>query len=87
MEAGQGFVIGLHPKRDAREPGAAGAVQIGLDVDEPLAAIVPRLTALGVQFDGPIVDMAGDGFRFANLRDMDGNALYLWEKATAADPR
>jgi predicted enzyme related to lactoylglutathione lyase len=83
VEAGKDLVVGLHPTgANLRPPGVAGSVQIGFTLDEPLEDVVRRLSERGVQFDGPIVP-GGAGLRFAHLKDMDGNVLYLWETAGA----
>jgi catechol 2,3-dioxygenase-like lactoylglutathione lyase family enzyme len=75
----EGLVIGLHPVEGGwgPAPGTAGSVQIGLQVDAPLDAVVNELESRGVVFDGPIVD--DDPMRLAFFRDPDGNSLYLAE--------
>ena len=81
VEAGKGLVIGLHPTgAHGRPPGIAGSVQIGLTVNRPLEEEMKTLGARGITFDGGIVGDPKAGLRFANLKDMDGNALYLWEQ-------
>jgi hypothetical protein len=82
VQAGKDLVIGLHPARPGREPGTAGAVQIGLLVEAPLEAVLATLSRRGVATAGPITD-AGPGMRFAAVRDMDANELYLWEQSAA----
>ena len=80
LDAGSGFVIGLHPRSSlAGEPGSVGAIQIGLNVTETLEEVAERLGNEGVQFDGGISD-DGEVGRFARLTDMDGNRLYLWQQ-------
>ncbi len=80
--AGKDLVIGLHPARpNGPKPGTAGAVQIGLVVEGPLEDVLARLAERGVAIDGPLIDDPGSGFRFANIRDLDGNPIYLWEKS------
>lgn len=81
--AGKGFVIGLHPARAGRKPGTAGAVQIGLLATAPLESVLETLEGRGVDVDDAVVD-AGHGLRFANLRDPDGNEIYLWERSKPA---
>ncbi len=79
--AGRDLVIGLHPARPGRgRPGTAGAVQIGLVVTGPLEEVLAALERRGVTVDGPVIRSAADGFAWAGIKDMDGNALYLWEK-------
>ena len=80
VEAGKDLVIGLHPSREGRAPGTAGAVQIGLLVEAPLEDVLRALARRGVASPGPVTD-AGPGMRFATIRDMDGNELYLWERS------
>ncbi|MFG0283341.1 MAG: VOC family protein [Phycisphaerales bacterium JB039] len=77
IDAG-GLAIGLHPPSAAGpEPGAAGAIQIGLNVTEPIAAVMKILQSRGVAFRGPVVD---DGpVKLAFFADPDGNPLYLCE--------
>lgn len=85
VQAGQTLVIGIHPATPhAPKPGTAGAIQIGLTVDEPLDQVMKKLGAKGVRFEGPMIDDPKSGQRFAFLRDPEGNGLYLWETAKAA---
>ena len=85
VQVGDSLVIGLHPASDnAAAPGTVGAIHIGLNVNEPLAGVIEKLTARGVTFDGPMVEDAGAG-KFVNFRDPDGNRLYLWESAAGAE--
>ncbi len=80
VDAGSGFVIGLHPRSPlAGEPGSVGAMQIGLNVTEKLEEVAERLAKDGVQLDGGITD-DGEVGRFARLSDMDGNRIYLWQQ-------
>src|SRR5262245_35549653 len=84
VEAGQNLVIGLHPTgAHLRPPGVPGSVQIGLTVDGPLEAVMKTLGSRGVRFEGPIVGDPKAGLRFAYLKDMDDNVLYLWENAAS----
>jgi predicted enzyme related to lactoylglutathione lyase len=83
VEAGKDLVIGLHPARPGREPGSTGAVQIGLLVEAPLESVLQSLARQGVEKVGTITD-AGPGMRFATIRDMDRNEVYLWEQSEAA---
>ena len=73
------LTIGLHPG-SARypAPGTKGGMMIGIEVDEALEELVPKLAAKGVKFTGPIVkdEVAG---AFANFEDPDGAPLYLWK--------
>ncbi|HEX9751814.1 MAG TPA: VOC family protein [candidate division Zixibacteria bacterium] len=78
IDAGKGFVIGLHLTGEGMpKPGSRGAISIGLDAPEPLDGMVARLTEAGVHFDCPIID---DGpVRLAPFSDPDGNELYFCE--------
>jgi catechol 2,3-dioxygenase-like lactoylglutathione lyase family enzyme len=85
VQAGDTLVIGLHPTGPHLRPaGVPGSVQVGLTVDRPLEEVVRELSSRGVVFEGPIVGDEKSGLRFANLKDMDGNALYLWQQVGAA---
>ena len=78
VEAGRGLTIGLHPASPKYPaPGTRGGMMLGLEIDEPISAVVARLAEKGVRTKGPIVQ-DGPG-RFAGLEDPDGNEIYLWE--------
>lgn len=82
--AGKDLVIGIHPAGPhTPQPGAPGAIHIGLVVDRTLEEVMETLTARGVTFDGPIVEEEKAPFRFAHLRDPEGTRLYLWETVAA----
>ena len=82
VEAKRDLVIGLHPASpDGPPPGTAGAVQIGLQVNEPLEDVVGELTRRGVAFTGPIID--DTNVRLAFFADPDGNVHYLCEVTPA----
>jgi catechol 2,3-dioxygenase-like lactoylglutathione lyase family enzyme len=76
VDAGQGFLIGLHPAgEDSKTRGVEGGVQIGLSVNRPIAEVVSGLQSRGVAFDGGVQD---DGpVKLAFFKDPDGNVLYL----------
>ena len=77
VDAGDGFVIGLHPASEAQpSPGARGSIQIGFMVEQSIDDVVAVLSNRGVVFDGPVRD---DGVKIASFRDPDGTALYLYE--------
>lgn len=80
VDAGQGFLIGLHPAgEDSKTRGVEGGVQIGLSVQRPIQEVVDGLVARGVAFDGGVID---DGpVKLAFFKDPDGNVLYLVESA------
>jgi catechol 2,3-dioxygenase-like lactoylglutathione lyase family enzyme len=79
IDAGGGLTIGLHPaSSSAPEPGTAGAVTIGLAVDEPMEQVVSTLEARGVTLRGPVAEDGG-GLKLAFFADPDGNPLYLAE--------
>src|SRR5438045_8658809 len=76
VDAGKGLVIGLHPASAKHPaPGTRGGMMIGLEIDEPIDAVVDRLQRKGVHFKGQIVEDK-PGF-FADFEDPDGNPLYL----------
>lgn len=84
VTAGDTLVLGLHPASPAAAPpGTRGAIQIGLNVTQPLEGIVARLREQGVDVADTIAD-DGDAGRFVTLTDPDGNALYLWEGAPSS---
>jgi len=85
VDAGKGFIIGLHPASSKYPaPGTKGAMMLGLDIDEPIDRAVARLSEKGVEFKGSIVrDTSGN---FAHLEDPDGNEIYLWEGNPASVP-
>ncbi len=79
VDAGQGFLIGIHPAGDGANPGVSGGVQIGLSVNRPIQSVVDGLQARGVAFSGEVID---DGpVKLAFFKDPDGNVLYLVETA------
>jgi len=78
VDAGKGLSIGLHPASPKYPaPGTKGSMMLGMEVDEPLDRLMPRLSEKGVQFKGPII--RDQGGAFAHLEDPDGNEIYLWE--------
>jgi catechol 2,3-dioxygenase-like lactoylglutathione lyase family enzyme len=78
VDAGKGLTIGLHPASPKYpSPGTKGAITLGLEIDEPIATVVTRLSEKGVRFTGAIVE--DDAGKFARLADPDGNQMYLWE--------
>jgi len=80
IEVGQSLVIGLHPKSEkGPQPGARGAISIGLLIDEPIDEVVRRLSRNGVRFRGPVVQDEEAGIALGLFGDQDGNDLYLCE--------
>lgn len=80
VEAGKGLTIGLHPASPKYPaPGTKGAMALGLEIDEPIEAVVARLSQKGVSIEGSVTE--GDGGKFASFEDPDGNEMYLWETA------
>lgn len=80
LDAGDGLMIGLHPKSDnAPPPGTSGAISIGLNVTRPIAEVRAALQGKGVAFRGPVVEDAEGGILLAFFGDPDGNDLYLYE--------
>jgi catechol 2,3-dioxygenase-like lactoylglutathione lyase family enzyme len=56
VEAGRGLTIGLHPASPKYPaPGTKGGMMLGLEIDEPISAVVARLAEKGVRTKGPIV--------------------------------
>jgi catechol 2,3-dioxygenase-like lactoylglutathione lyase family enzyme len=82
VDAGKGLVIGLHPASPRfPAPGTKGGMMIGLEIDEPIEAVVDKLQRKGVRFKGSLIkDDAGN---FIDFEDPDGNPCYLWETKPA----
>ena len=56
VEAGKGLTIGLHPASPKYPaPGTKGAMMLGLEIDEPIAGMVARLSEKGARVKGSIV--------------------------------
>lgn len=86
VDAGKGLTIGLHPASTKYPaPGTKGAIMLGLEIDEPIEAVVARLSGKGVKIKGSIV--RDEGGTFAHLEDPDGNEMYLWEMTREAVPQ
>jgi catechol 2,3-dioxygenase-like lactoylglutathione lyase family enzyme len=84
VDAGRGFVIGLHPPSPKyAAPGTKGGILLGLEIDEPIEGFLGRLKAKSVKV-GPIVRDAPSAF--ADCEDPDGNPFYLWETPRQAAP-
>jgi catechol 2,3-dioxygenase-like lactoylglutathione lyase family enzyme len=85
VNAGPGLTIALHPVTPAATapPGTRGAVQIGLEIDEPIERVVSRLQERGARMSGDIVTF--EAGKCVSLEDPDGNPIYLWERATDED--
>ncbi len=82
VDAGKGFIIGLHPaSKKYPAPGTKGAMMIGLEVDGPIERVLDRLSAKGLHISRPVE--RGEAGNFVHLEDPDGNELYLWEVNTA----
>lgn len=78
IDAGDGMHLGLHPASSrGPAPGTAGAVTVGLAVDESIEQVVSMLEERGVVFHGPVVDEGQ--LKLAFFADPDGNGLYLAE--------
>lgn len=85
VDAGKGLTIGLHPaSAKYPAPGTKGAVMLGLEIDEPIAGMVARLSEKGVRIKGSIVE--DESGNFAHLEDPDGNEIYLWETDPVSEP-
>jgi catechol 2,3-dioxygenase-like lactoylglutathione lyase family enzyme len=82
VDAGKGFIIGLHPASPRfPPPGTRGGMMIGLEITESIEAVVDRLQRKGVAFKGSIVK--SEAGNFADFEDPDGNPGYLWEVVPA----
>ena len=55
-------------------PGTRGSVTLGLVVDEPIATVLSRLAQRGVRTTGH-----SEPGRSADIEDLDGNVITLWE--------
>lgn len=77
IDAGNGFTIGLHPGNPptTAAPGMSGAINIELNVDEPLEDVIEALEQRGVSFNEPIQSYAD--VRIVPFSDPDGNRLLL----------
>ena len=76
IDAGAGTQIGLHPG-GAPVGETSSAISIGLNVTEPLEAVMAALSARGVEFG----EVSTDGMlKIAHFTDPDGNPLYLCEQ-------
>jgi catechol 2,3-dioxygenase len=80
IDAG-GLSLGLHPaaaeEPAAAERGAAGTIEIGLQVDRPLAEVVATLRSRGVELRDVPEDPKAE-VRLVRFQDPDGNGLYLF---------
>lgn len=86
IDAGGGCLLGLHPPgKHTPPPGAAGGIQVGLNVAQPIEQVAVALEKRGVRFevrDGrTIID--DSQVKLAFFPDPDGNALYLCEVVAA----
>lgn len=82
IDAGRGLQLGLHPAGPhTPAAGQAGAVTVGLSVDEPIEQVVAALQARGVTFRGPVMEEGGR-LKLAFFTDPDGNQLYLAEQVS-----
>ncbi|MDC3379230.1 VOC family protein [Planctomycetota bacterium] len=86
IEAGKGFVIGLHPAHSGKtvDPGTRGAINVELNVTRPMEEVVDALKAKGVEFDGPILSY--EFVKIATFKDPDGNAIVLGEVLNTSNP-
>src|SRR6185369_2726022 len=63
VDAGKGFIIGLHPASPKfPPPGTRGGMMIGLEITEPIETVVDRLQRKGVAFEGSIVKSESGNF-------------------------
>lgn len=76
VEAGRELVIGIHPaQKAAPRPGTAGAVILGLTVDEPIDRVISQLSKRGVKVSGQRAEQAE-----IDIHDPDGNAIRILER-------
>ncbi|MEY9230997.1 catechol 2,3-dioxygenase-like lactoylglutathione lyase family enzyme [Bradyrhizobium japonicum] len=73
FDAGNGFILGLHP--NTVKAGEPGAINVELSATQPLEEVVALLKGRGVKFKGPIDKF--DNVHLAWLFDLDGNELAL----------
>ena len=75
VEIGRSLVLGIHPPTPRTPiPGAKGSVTLSLVVDEPLDAVLARLSQRGVRMTGH-----AEPGRWVDIEDLDGNVITLWE--------
>ncbi|MBI1756583.1 MAG: VOC family protein [Fimbriimonas ginsengisoli] len=80
IDAGDGFIIGLHPWGEHSPPvGVAGGIQLGFNVTAPIGEVVASLEAKGVAFPGGVENDEQGGVKIAFFKDPDGNEHYLCE--------
>ena len=78
VEVGRSLVLGIHPRTPRTPvPGTKGSVTLGLVVDEPLDTVLSRLAQRGVRVAGAT----------AEIEDLDGNVITLWETNDYLSPR
>ena len=79
LDAGKGLVIGLHPARtgETADPGERGAIDIELNVSQPIDDVVAELKSRGVKFSGPIIRYPN--VHIASFYDPDNNVIVLAE--------
>ena len=77
VQAGATLTIGLHPASPKYPaPRTKGSMILALEIDEPIAVAIARLSEKGVRF-GPVVrDEPG---AFVHFEDPDGNNILFWE--------
>jgi catechol 2,3-dioxygenase-like lactoylglutathione lyase family enzyme len=81
IDAGRGFVIGLHPASSKYPaPGTKGGIMLGLEITVPIESFVATLKNKGVRFTEDVV--RGKGGSFAHFEDLDGTPIYLWQQPT-----
>lgn len=83
IDAGSGFMLGLHPaandRGDCPTPGVQGGVQIGFNVPGRIEESVAALESRGVAFPKGVHEDAGGSVKLAFFQDPDGNEHYLCE--------
>jgi catechol 2,3-dioxygenase-like lactoylglutathione lyase family enzyme len=78
VDAGGGFVLGLHRAHAHGGSGARGGCGVAFELNQPIDEVVAVLANRGVKFEGSVVE---DGaVKRAFFADPDGNALHLVEE-------
>lgn len=80
IDAGGGLTLGLHPassRHDAAAKRAAEAIEIGLNVQQPIEQVVAELKRRGVELQD-IPEDPRAAIRLVRFFDPDGNGLYLY---------
>jgi|SRR6185295_7626446 len=80
IDAGGGLKLGLHPasrQQDGAAKRAVEAIEIGLDVQQPIQEVVAELKRRGVELQD-IPEDPRAAIHLVRFQDPDGNGLYLY---------